>query len=209
MFETFCDFMASPIYNPFTTPIPQVTSGLCADVKSRSLYYRAFLPENKNDDPDPYLGREHEYPIDEQYPWFVSFTIELDRPVIVWDRHAREDRQLGSGQYHARVSRWDRKTGEPTRIIVEGTSDAGEWMQEGHVDWQVLEMELRLAHARWGRITERQPFDPTHYKPLNYGSPISEKMTLITTNKSEPKPTEELQAPSPKSNSFLKKLFGR
>jgi len=37
MFETFCDVLSSPTYNPFEAPIPPTTSGLCADVQKRTL----------------------------------------------------------------------------------------------------------------------------------------------------------------------------
>jgi len=174
MFATFCAFMASPIYNPFEKPIPVTGEGLCGDVQRQQLFYRPFGPDELDDEDedededeiDPYLGREHEYPIDEKYCYLLSFAVETDRPIAVWDKMDRKDALLPPGLYHCMVSRWNRETGEPERIKLEGKSKTGEWVTESHLDWAVLATELELGHGSVANTKEREPFDPSHYRPV-------------------------------------------
>ncbi len=164
MFEVFCDFMASPIYNPFITPIPMPDYGLTGDIVKRQLFYRAVV---NDDDTDPYLGREHEYPIDEERCYFVFCDIQTDRPIAVWDKHKRDNVLLPAGLYRCWPRRWNPEDGEPTQIKLEGKTKDGKWMSEAFVDWAVMATELELGHARVGNIIERQPFDLTPYRPIS------------------------------------------
>lgn len=171
IFETFCDFMASPIYNPFETPIPTGTSGLCGDVQKRTLFYLPLEADDIDDDDDeddidPYLGREHEYPIDEKYCFFVSCHAETDRPLAAWDKVERKDTQLPPGKYFCKIARWDRETGEPIQVKMEGKNKTGAWVNESIVEWSALAREVELAHARVDAVRERKPFDPSIYRPV-------------------------------------------
>lgn len=180
MFEAFCDFMASPAFNPFATPIPPVTEGLCADVQGRTLSYRAYVPDDDDDDEaDPYLGRETDYPIDETYCPVIGFIVEFDRPITVWDKEIRGDREIAPGRYQGRVTSWRREDGVPLRLRISGTGNDGYYLYDGFVAWETVEKELRLEHARWQITRERQPFDPTHYRPAPYGGPVIAKQSAI------------------------------
>jgi hypothetical protein len=176
MFETFCDFMDSPIYNPFEAPIPAGTSGLRGDVQKRELFYRTAESDeidDDDDDDDDDDGDDDDgddddaYPIEEAYCRIVSFAVEIDRPVAVWDRFENANVQLGPGRYEGKVERSNRETGEPTRVKLEGRSKAGVWMSAAHLDWAALERELTLEHARFVSLVERVPFDPAPYRPIS------------------------------------------
>lgn len=165
MFETFCDFMDSPIYNPFEAPIPAGTSGLRGDVQKRELFYRTAESDEFDDDDDD--DDDDAYPIEGAYCRIVSFAVEIDRPVAVWDRFENENVQLGPGRYEGKVERSNRETGEPIRVKLEGRSKAGVWMSAAHLDWAALERELTLEHARVVSLVERVPFDPAPYRPIS------------------------------------------
>ncbi|RBO88774.1 hypothetical protein [Pseudochrobactrum asaccharolyticum] len=190
MFETFCDFMASPIYNPFETPIPTGTSGLCGDVQKRMLFYQALEADDidqddDEDDIDPYLGREDEYPIDEKYCFFVSCHVETDRPIKAWDRIERSKTKLPPGKYFCEVTRWDRETGEPEQVKLEGKSKTGERVNESFLEWAILAREIELAHAHVDAVRERKPFDPSNYRPVTLHEAQAPKPASPDTGHSE------------------------
>ncbi|MCO7729038.1 hypothetical protein NJB93_21000 [Brucella intermedia] len=180
MFETFCDFMASPLYNPFTKPIPPTTSWICADVQKRTLFYKPYAHAD-GDTPDPYLNRAHEYPIDEARCDVISFRFENDRPLPVWDRHDREDVLLTTGVHEGRIASWSRETGDPEKIYVKGDNTNDGWIAEGHVEWPAFVNEMKLGFIRWGDLVERAPFDPSRYKPRVY-----QELTNLPTPQQRP-----------------------
>lgn len=213
MFDTFCDFMASPIYNPFETPIPTGSSGLCGDVQKRTLFYQVLEADDIDDDDDeddidPYLGREHEYPIDEKYCFFVSCHVETDRPVKAWDRIERSKTKLPPGKYFCQVTRWDRETGEPEQLKLEGKSKTGARVNESFLKWSVLSREIELAHAHVDAVRERKPFDPSNYRPVAVNEAQIPKPASSDTMPSE-LPSANRTQPKTGILGALCKLIGR